>query len=253
MKIPETLKMPSLSGLGKRPQGILRNQSIRGFFGFKYSFQNGFWNVFSTSGLSQICKIRNGWKLPSPFSWNTVIPMLWKDFLEFKNIILEENLIIKLKNSHGNFSGETVSMVLELLAWICQNHEVQGFFAGNLTWKKFFMTVFEFIWQFFFQNDVFNLQEVFSEHSIRVFHEKVLGSFQPFLILQIWDKPDVLKPFQKQFWKLDLKPKKPLLWFRKIPCGLFPKPLKEGIFSLLRSEIRHLVEAMDEKEISFHD
>jgi hypothetical protein len=63
MNIPETLKMPSLSGLGKRPQGILRNQSIRGFFGFKFSFQNCFWNVFSTSGLSQICKIRNAWKL----------------------------------------------------------------------------------------------------------------------------------------------------------------------------------------------
>jgi hypothetical protein len=28
MNIPETLKMPSLSGFGKRPEGILRNQSI---------------------------------------------------------------------------------------------------------------------------------------------------------------------------------------------------------------------------------
>jgi hypothetical protein len=27
MNIPETLKMQSLSGLGKRPQGILRNHS----------------------------------------------------------------------------------------------------------------------------------------------------------------------------------------------------------------------------------
>jgi hypothetical protein len=73
MNIPETLKMPSLSGLVKKPQGILRNQSIRGFFDFKSSFHNYFWNVFSTSGLSQICKIRNVWKLPSPFSWNTLI------------------------------------------------------------------------------------------------------------------------------------------------------------------------------------
>jgi hypothetical protein len=32
--------------------------------------------------------------------------MVWKDFLELKNIILEENLTIKLKNSHDNFSGE---------------------------------------------------------------------------------------------------------------------------------------------------
>jgi hypothetical protein len=66
MNIPETLKIPSLSGLRKRQQGILRNQSIRGFFGFGYSFQNCFWNVFSTSGLSQICKIRNAWKLSVP-------------------------------------------------------------------------------------------------------------------------------------------------------------------------------------------
>jgi hypothetical protein len=95
------------------------------------------------------------------------------------------------------------------------------------------MTVFELIWQFFFQNDVFKLQEVISEHGIRVFQEKGLGSFQTFLILQVWDKPNVLKTFQKQFWKLDLKPKNPrILWFRKIPCGLFPKPLKEGIFSV---------------------
>jgi hypothetical protein len=64
MNIPETLKMPSLAGLGKRQQGILRDQSTRGFFSFESSFQNCFWNVFSTSGLSQICKIRNVWKFP---------------------------------------------------------------------------------------------------------------------------------------------------------------------------------------------
>jgi hypothetical protein len=63
MKIPETLKMTYLSGLGKRPQGILRNQSRRGFSGFESSFQNCFWNVFSTSGSSQFCKIRNVWKV----------------------------------------------------------------------------------------------------------------------------------------------------------------------------------------------
>jgi hypothetical protein len=96
MNIPETLKMPSLSGYGKRPQGILRNQIICGFFGFKFSFQNCFWNVFSTSGLSQICKIRNVWKpLLMEYS-DPMLMSLWKDFLEFKNIILEENIIIKL-------------------------------------------------------------------------------------------------------------------------------------------------------------
>jgi hypothetical protein len=39
--------------------------------------------------------------------------------------------------------------------------------------------------QFFFQNDVFKLQEDFSELEIRVFLENGLGNFQIFLILQI--------------------------------------------------------------------
>jgi hypothetical protein len=39
MNIPEILKMPSLSGLGKRPQGILKNQSTHGFFGIESSFK----------------------------------------------------------------------------------------------------------------------------------------------------------------------------------------------------------------------
>jgi hypothetical protein len=56
---------------------------------------------------------------------------------------------------------------------------------GSLTWEEFFMTVFEFIGQFFFRNDVFKHQEVFSELEIRVFLENGLGSFQTFLILQI--------------------------------------------------------------------
>jgi hypothetical protein len=47
------------------------------------------------------------------------------------------------------------------------------------------MAVFEFIGQFFFQNDVFKLQEVFSELEIRVFLKNGLISFQKFLILQI--------------------------------------------------------------------
>jgi hypothetical protein len=91
----------------------------------------------------------------------------------------------------------------------------------------FFMTVFEFIWQFFFQNDVFKLEEVFSEHGIRAFHKKGLGSFQKFLNLQIWDKPDVLKTFQKQFWKLDLKPKKPRIHVKYLVVS-FPSHSKRA-------------------------
>jgi hypothetical protein len=63
MNIPEPLKMLSLSGLGNGPKGILQNQSTRGFFGFESSFQNWVWNLFSTSSLPQIWKIRNVWKL----------------------------------------------------------------------------------------------------------------------------------------------------------------------------------------------
>jgi hypothetical protein len=58
-----------------------------------------------------------------------------------------------------------------------------------------------------------------------------LGSFQACLNFQIWDKPDVLERFQNQFWKLESKLKKPrVLWLSKVPCCLFLKPLKEGIF-----------------------
>jgi hypothetical protein len=46
------------------------------------------------------------------------------------------------------------------------------------------MTVLEFIGPFFFQNNVFKLQEA-SELEIRVFLENGLGSFQKFIILQI--------------------------------------------------------------------
>jgi hypothetical protein len=47
------------------------------------------------------------------------------------------------------------------------------------------MTIFEFIGQFYFQNDIFKLHEVFSKLRIRVFLENGFGSFKPFLILQI--------------------------------------------------------------------
>jgi hypothetical protein len=43
--------------------------------------------------------------------------------------------------------------------------------------QKIFMAIFEFFGQFFFQNDVFKLQEDFSEHGIRVCLENELGHF----------------------------------------------------------------------------
>jgi hypothetical protein len=68
-----------------------------------------------------------------------------------------------------------------------------------LSWKKIFITVFEFIGQFFFQNDVFKLQGVFLEPEIRIFLENRFGSFQIFLILKILKKPEVLKKIQNPF------------------------------------------------------
>jgi hypothetical protein len=61
------------------------------------------------------------------------------------------------------------------------------------------MAIFEFFGQFFFQNDVIKLQEYFSEHGIIALLGNGLGSFQAFLILQISEKLEVLKRFQKQF------------------------------------------------------
>jgi hypothetical protein len=61
------------------------------------------------------------------------------------------------------------------------------------------MTIFEFVGQFIFQNDVFKLQENFSGLGIRVFLENEMRSFQTFFILQILNKPELLKRIQKQF------------------------------------------------------
>jgi hypothetical protein len=78
-------------------------------------------------------------------------------------------------------------MILLLLAWISgYPHSpwiIQGIARQEVTksWKSmlrnFLMTIFEFIGQFYFQNDVFKLQEVFLEHGIRIFLENQLGSF----------------------------------------------------------------------------
>jgi hypothetical protein len=98
------------------------------FFGIKSSFQNCFWNLFITSGLSQICIIRNVWKLPSPIAWLTLI----------------------------KFSEKT-SRSLKTSFWK-KNYP---------TSNTFFITDFEFIRTFFTWNDVFKFQEVFSENGIR--------------------------------------------------------------------------------------
>jgi hypothetical protein len=102
----------------------------------------------------------------------------------------------KLKNGHENFSG--VSIVWDFLLGCSKTIKFRDL-QGSLFREKISMMVFDFMGQFFFRNDVFKLQEVFSELEIRVFLENGLGSFQTFLILQISDKPEALERFQKQF------------------------------------------------------
>jgi hypothetical protein len=55
----------------------------------------------------------------------------------------------------------------------------------SLNSETFFMSIFEFIGEFYFQNDIFKLLKVVSELEIRAFLENGLENFQKFLILQI--------------------------------------------------------------------
>jgi EamA domain-containing membrane protein RarD len=103
MNLPKTLKMPLLSGFGKRPQGIIRKLKYSGWFGF----QNCFWNLFSTSALTQIYKIRNVWKLPIPFSAITLIlgfeKSAWSLKISFwkKNCPLISKTVMKTFSHYG--------------------------------------------------------------------------------------------------------------------------------------------------------
>jgi hypothetical protein len=114
--------------------------------------------------------------------------------LQFKNNVLEEKLDNKFKNGHEKF------MVLEYPSKKSQNN-------GNpYTWT-IFMPIFEFVGQFFFQNDVHKLQEDFSEVGIRVFLENGLASLQTFLTLQTCDKPEVILKIPKTVLKTRRKTK----------------------------------------------
>jgi hypothetical protein len=76
--------------------------------------------------------------------------------------------IQKNQNSYVNLSGLRDSMVWDFLLGYPKIMKFRNC-QGSLTWNFFVM----------------KLQEVFSEHGIRVFIENGLGSFQAFLILQI--------------------------------------------------------------------
>jgi hypothetical protein len=67
-------------------------------------------------------------------------------FLEFKNIILEEKLSYKFKNGHENFSD-----VRDFLLRYSKTMKFRDL-QRSFTWENFFMTIFELIGHFFFQN-----------------------------------------------------------------------------------------------------
>jgi hypothetical protein len=61
---PKTLKMPTTRYFTKVKVSLVSSLIFKTVFGI----------FLAPHGLSQICKIKNFWKLPSPFSRNTLIP-----------------------------------------------------------------------------------------------------------------------------------------------------------------------------------
>jgi hypothetical protein len=104
-----------------------------------------------------------------------------KDFLEFINIIVEAKLSIKFKNGNEKFRPRKTSLSISGLHEFSISKQEVPIRGNPFSWK-ICMTIFELVVQFYIQNDFFKLQEVFSEHGIRVFLENGLGSFQTFLI-----------------------------------------------------------------------
>jgi hypothetical protein len=86
---------------------------MRDFFGNKGSFQNCFWNLSSASGLSQVWKIRNTWKLPKACLKDNSDPLLLKALKKFKYNILDAKIFahqtfLEFEQNHKfqRFAGE---------------------------------------------------------------------------------------------------------------------------------------------------
>jgi hypothetical protein len=94
---------------------------------------------------------------------------------------MEEAFTKKFKNGHENFLPRKAFLLIS---------ELHGFWTSKQEGHPNYGNLF-------FQNDDFKLQEVFLDVEITIFLGNGLGSFQKFLILQISDKPEVLKRFKK--------------------------------------------------------
>jgi hypothetical protein len=175
MNLPKTLKMPSLSSFGKRLQGILRKSNYTWLL----------W-LFSFCDISHIFNIRNIRKFPSPSSRNTLISS-------------SEKSSWSLKTSFGR------NIFQQIQKWSWKFFRHKGFHSFGTSCLDVLKPRRNFSWPLLTLLDhfsskmmFFKLQEVFSDLGIKVFLENGLGSFRSFLILQIWDKPEVLERFQKQ-------------------------------------------------------
>jgi nucleoside permease NupC len=80
-------------------------------------------------------------------------------------------------------NGNILSVLLIPLSIVLKIPIVTIIECSDLENNKILMNIFVFVGQFFFQNDVFKFQEVFSELGIRVFFANGLGSFHTFLII----------------------------------------------------------------------
>jgi hypothetical protein len=100
--------------------------------------------------------------------------------LNFKNIILEEKLSNKFKNSHEIFFPRKASLVNLWTSWFKDIKAWSPKTMETHTPEKF---SWPFLTNFFFQNDIFKLQEDFSELRTSVILDNGIGSFQTFLIL----------------------------------------------------------------------
>jgi hypothetical protein len=130
MNLPKTLNIPGDSKL------FFENQSICGFFGFEFSFQNCFWDLFNASGSSLICKIRNASKLRSRITRTTLIQSSEKTPWEFISIILDKKLTNKFKNGHDKFLSHKVSLK-KSLNFVLENPSKKSLNHGTLRAKNF--------------------------------------------------------------------------------------------------------------------
>jgi hypothetical protein len=98
--------------------------------------------------LSEICKRRNVWKLPSPFSMNTLIPCSEKTSWRLKTWFWKKNCPINSKTVMKNFSQ--LRLPCKSLNLIVLGHPRKNLYSWSII-----IAIFEFAGQFFFSKMMF--------------------------------------------------------------------------------------------------